>query len=74
MTGTELPICVSVPSDLLFEEEYLRLLPGQPSGAVSPTHKGLWGFPAEAQTYASVFPGPVISTEFPAAGSWKALK
>lgn len=46
----------------------------QPSGAVSPTHKGLWGFPAEAQTYASVFPGAVISTEFPAAGSWKALK
>lgn len=55
--GTELPICVSVASDLLFKEENLRLLPGQPKEAVTPTHRRLWVFPTGAQTNASVFPG-----------------
>lgn len=38
MTGTELPICVSVASDLLFKEENLRLLPGQVNQSITNSH------------------------------------
>lgn len=56
MTGTELPICVSVASDLLFKEENLRLLPGQERRLM------LLCFLGPSYQH----------PEFPAAGNWKA--